>query len=122
LIWHVAKETVGRFDASQYSSARKMPIDIEAAHGKFSWTQDDYGVYNTGVQNSTTGFDSLEIRKISGGEEIQGPYFEKPHCSTPDPPAPFSAWRKKSLWASDWLVPLHRHHEVGSNRSVTPTP
>lgn len=75
MIWHVT-------DGGSYYDRRRLPIDIEAAHGKFNWTEDDYGVYNTGVANANSGFDSLEIRKIATagdrkGKEIQGPYFHK---------------------------------------------
>jgi tetratricopeptide (TPR) repeat protein len=55
-----------------------MPIAIEAAHGKYNWTDDGTAVSNTGVQNPLTGFDSLGIREIgSNGTEIQGPYYQK---------------------------------------------
>ncbi len=81
LIWHVAKQTVELHDASLYQDRRKMPIDIEAAHGKFNWTETASAVSNTGTPNSLTGFDSFEIRKISGNAEIQGPYFQKAHGS-----------------------------------------
>jgi hypothetical protein len=74
LIWHVT-------EGGAYDDRRRPPIDIEAAHGKFNWTEDDNGVYNTGVANSISGFDSLEIRKVKavpdrGIKEVQGPYFD----------------------------------------------
>ncbi len=84
LIWHIAQQGVNLSD--YYGDRTLMPIDVEAAHGKFNWTEDANGVYNTGVANPSTGFDSLEIRKIgvnSGGQidEIQGPYFRRDHGS-----------------------------------------
>lgn len=70
MVWHLAKSTVELYDANTYSDRRKMPIDIEAAHGKFNWVD----TLNTGVQNALTGLDSIEIRQVSGNTVLWYPY------------------------------------------------
>ncbi len=93
MIWHVAKQDVGLYDAYRYYEDRRlMPIDIEAANGKFNWTDYPDSVHNTGVANALTGLDSLEIRKISAvaDTEIQGPYYHKAHGSASVPYLPNS--------------------------------
>jgi len=75
LIWHVKKDNPSIYDS--YSDYRKLDIDIEAAHGKYVWQEYSDRVTNTGVANALVGRDSLEIRKIVGGIEVQGPYYLK---------------------------------------------
>lgn len=69
LIWHTNQE----FD---YSDRRKLPIDIEAAHGKTDWNENETSVSNLGTENPFTGRDRLEVRKInSSGVEVGGGYY-----------------------------------------------
>lgn len=73
LIWHTRFS--GVYGGFQYWN--RMPLDIESAHGKFIWNEYPNYVQNTGEQNPLIGRDSLEIRKVIDGEEIQGPYFNR---------------------------------------------
>ncbi|MFZ5949051.1 MAG: hypothetical protein ACOYU5_13955 [Stygiobacter sp.] len=81
LIWHSRTNTLSL--STDFSDWRRMPIDIEAAHGKTNWLETDTDVINTGIENPLTGRDKLEIRKrvLSGGNwiEIAGPYFGTDH-------------------------------------------
>ncbi|MCX6174782.1 MAG: T9SS type A sorting domain-containing protein [Ignavibacteriales bacterium] len=70
LIWH---ETGG----GSYADWRRMDIDLEAAHGKYDWTISPPNATNTGVQNPYTGRDSLEIRVVSSGRVVGGPYYNR---------------------------------------------
>ena len=75
MIWHLSGDPIGGLSAN-YSNSMKMPIDIEAAHGKFQWITCTDSVSNTFVADPVFGYDSLEIRKIgTNGKELQGPYF-----------------------------------------------
>jgi len=68
LIWHTN-------NTKNYEDWRYAEIDLECAHGKYIWNETPTNVINTGVQNSLTGRDSLEIRKMVNGVEIAGPYY-----------------------------------------------
>ncbi|MBU0558069.1 MAG: T9SS type A sorting domain-containing protein, partial [Bacteroidetes bacterium] len=90
IIWH--SQGTSNYTSS-YSDWRTMPIDIEAAHGKYDWSTYADSVHNTYVPNPLTGRDSMEIRKVVtigyNDTEIQGPYYQKDHGSksvfyTPD--------------------------------------
>lgn len=91
LVWHTRWSSI----VGGYSDWRKLPLDIESAHGKFIWNEYPNYVENTGVQNPLIGRDSLEIRKVIDGEEIQGPYFNRDDGSasifyTPDEAGDFA--------------------------------
>jgi M6 family metalloprotease-like protein len=84
LVWHSSENSVNMDDAMYYGNPRKMPIDLEAAHGKWIWTEHVDSVHNTGIPNPNTGLDSLEIRKVKINDkghikETQGPYYRKDH-------------------------------------------
>ncbi len=74
LIWHSTPEAVGN---GTYSDWRRMPVDLEAAHGKYDWTISPPNATNTGVANPYTGRDSLEVRVVSGGRIVGGPYYNR---------------------------------------------
>ena len=73
LIWHSSIDF-------GYNNSRRLPIDIECAHGKYDWNETPTNVINTGIANPLLGRDSLEIRKTAPNSyghlvEIAGPYF-----------------------------------------------
>lgn len=74
MIWHTKDDTVTK--SGSYSNWRAMDVDIEAAHGKYLWTETTDTCINTYVPNALTGRDSLEIRKVIGGDVVSGgPYY-----------------------------------------------
>ncbi len=79
LIWHSNVNSIPT--TGNFNDRRKLPIDIECAHGKTIWNETADNVINTGEQDPLTGLDKLEIRKTAPNargyyKEIAGPYFQ----------------------------------------------
>lgn len=78
LIWHKLN------DHDLWSDYRRMPLDIEAAHGKYKWDIDVSSgtATNTGEADILGGRDSLEVRVVDNNGDIQGgPYYGKDNGS-----------------------------------------
>jgi hypothetical protein len=70
LIWHTKGD--GLLNGSDFTYWYSKDIDIEAAHGKTNWIDDQY---DTGVQNPISGRDKLEVRKVVNDQIVGGPYY-----------------------------------------------
>jgi M6 family metalloprotease-like protein len=63
LVWRASPN--GYLCSNDINNSINYPqiVSLEAAHGRWKWTEGTSNVNNTGVQDALTGFDSLEVRK-----------------------------------------------------------